>query len=421
MQSGTAPPVQAAPEPGGALGSRPRLRAGYALKRLDASEGPHRWVLRDLDTDRFHRLADADGELVELLDGSRTLHDLVAEAERRLGRDGPMRLAQLLSELGERGRLASVGGEAAATTQDGPRSLLRRIIGPRVKVLPGFGPATTRLYDRGAWLLFTTPALTAMAVIAATGLIAFVAVIALVYGKPFVVAEKVGLGGAVFILGRFAVAAVHEVAHALAMASVGRQVPRAGIKVMGIFPYVFVDTSEAWFESRMRRICVSLAGPTSDLVLGGIFAIGCALSPEGAVRDVLFNLAFGAYLGAFFNLNPLFDRDGYHILVDVLREPNLRKRVRERLGGRAPDAPPHTVRAIHRYILVGLAWTAAGAAIGLALALHYQGQYADRVSAPVRQVLMGMLFIGLLFPAFLMLVPPLAGRLRARGEVAAVR
>ena len=30
------------------FGARPRLRSGYALKRLEASEGPRRWVLKDL-------------------------------------------------------------------------------------------------------------------------------------------------------------------------------------------------------------------------------------------------------------------------------------------------------------------------------------------------------------------------------------
>ena len=31
------------------FGMKPRVRSGYALKRLDASEGSKRWVLRDLE------------------------------------------------------------------------------------------------------------------------------------------------------------------------------------------------------------------------------------------------------------------------------------------------------------------------------------------------------------------------------------
>ena len=64
-----------------------------------------------------------------------------------------------------------------------------------------------------------------------------------------------------FLLGRFLVVAVHETAHGLTMASFGRRVEKAGIKLIAIFPFAFVDTSEAWFEPRRRRIAISAAGP----------------------------------------------------------------------------------------------------------------------------------------------------------------
>ena len=101
------------------------------------------------------------------------------------------------------------------------------------------------------------------------------------------------------------------------MASFGRRIERAGLKAIAIFPYAFVDTSEAWFEPRRRRIAVSAAGPVSDFSIGAIFALCALLLPEGIVRDIFFNLAFAAYVGGFFNLNPFIERDGYHILVDV--------------------------------------------------------------------------------------------------------
>ena len=60
----------------------------------------------------------------------------------------------------------------------------------------------------------------------------------------------------------------------------------------------------------------------------------CLALPAGAARDIFFQLAFAAYLGAFFNLNPFVDRDGYQILVDLLREPGLRRRARAQLRRR---------------------------------------------------------------------------------------
>ena len=66
------------------------------------------------------------------------------------------------------------------------------------------------------------------------------------------------------------------------MASFGRRIERAGLKAIAIFPYAFVDTSEAWFEPRRRRIAVSAAGPVSDFSIGAVFALCALLLPEGA-------------------------------------------------------------------------------------------------------------------------------------------
>src|ERR1700754_2693836 len=106
-------PAVGAPSVTGAatqFGMRPRLRSGYALKRLEASEGSKRWVLKDLATGTFLRLSDNDAALFEQLDGSRSLVELVGDAEARFGARGPARLARLLSDLGERGFLAGVAG-----------------------------------------------------------------------------------------------------------------------------------------------------------------------------------------------------------------------------------------------------------------------------------------------------------------------
>src|SRR4051812_27959592 len=79
------------------FGDRPRLRSGYALKRLDSSEGARRWILKDLRSGAFVRLSDADAALVRLIDGRRPLADLVRAAEDLDGPDGSLRLAGVLS------------------------------------------------------------------------------------------------------------------------------------------------------------------------------------------------------------------------------------------------------------------------------------------------------------------------------------
>jgi putative peptide zinc metalloprotease protein len=394
------------------LGAYPRLRSGYALKRLAASEGERRWVLKDLVGGRLVRLADGDADLLQFVDGRHSLDDLTHEAEERFGSRGPARLARLLGDLGARGLLAGTDRPAAggAATEGAPR-LLRA----RKKAWLHAGEFFDRVYARGGWLLFTRPALAAIAITAVVGLATFVYLVAARYGTPFVVARKIGLGGLVFLVGRLAIAALHEAAHGLTMASFGRRVGEAGVKLVLIFPYTYVDTSDAWFESRLRRIAVSAAGPVSDLLLGGSFALACLFTPAGTVRDIFFQLAFGAYVGALFNLNPLLERDGYQILVDVVRVPGLRRRaleqLRRKLAGRGSASDS---RLVHRYALFVLAWTLAAAGFALAMSLRYEAALAAIVPRPAALVVLAGMWVGLFAPSLAIVMPSLRERFRRR-------
>jgi putative peptide zinc metalloprotease protein len=396
------------------FGVRPRVRSGYALKRLDAGEGSRRWVLRDLSSGAFLRLSDSDAQLFELLDGERSLADLIRESEARFGATGPPRLARLLADLGERGFLVGV---AQADGGDAPVGRLRRLVTPRELSVGWVGRPVEWIYRRGGWLLFTRPALVLFVALAVAGIGVFAALIAMRYGTPFVVARKIGLGALVFLLGRFAIVAVHELAHGLALASFGRRVQRAGFKLVVVLPYAFVDTSEAWFEPRRRRIGISAAGPLSDFALAAIFSLCCLLLEAGTVRDIFFQLAFAGYVGAFFNLNPFLERDGYHILVDVLREPGLRRRAREQFNrrlsgqGRSTDSP-----VLARYSLFGLGWSLLAAGFLVVLSLRYEPVMAQLAPKTVVWIVLGTLWVAVLIPVLVVVGKPLIDRIRGPGE-----
>jgi putative peptide zinc metalloprotease protein len=396
------------------FGMRPRVRSGYALKRLEAAEGNRRWVLKDLRSDKFLRLSDNDAQLFEQLDGTRSLVDLIGESEQRFGGAGPARLARLLADLGERGFLAGVEGTASSGAVEAPQGFWRRAFKPREKTFPAVGRAFERLYGAGGWLLFTRAVLVTIAVLMVAGLGIFGYLIAGRYGTPFVVASKIGIGGLVFMIGRFIVVAIHETAHGLTMASFGRKVQRAGIKLLLIFPYAFVDTSEAWFEPRRRRIAISAAGPVSDFTVGAIFALCCLLLPEGTVRDIFFNLAFAAYVGAFFNLNPFIDRDGYQILVDVLREPGLRRRAKaqfaRRLSGKPADPTDSPVLA--RYSTFGLGWLFVMGLFAIGFSLRYKPIMEQFAPSYVVWAVLITLWVVFFIPVIVTVVKPLVDRFR---------
>jgi putative peptide zinc metalloprotease protein len=221
----------------------------------------------------------------------------------------------------------------------------------------------------------------------------------------------VGLGAVVFVLGRLVLVLCHELAHGLCAEAFGRPVTQAGLKVALVFPYVFVDTTDAWFEPRRRRIAISLAGPASDLTLGGAFAIACVAGGRGAARDVLFQLAFGGYVGALFNLNPLLQRDGYHVLVDALREPGLRRRASARvnaaIAGTAPPTPPGERDRLLGYGIASLGWSVVMVAFAVVMSLRYYDRLSRLVPPTLVWTVLAAFYLILALPLTVTLLRPL--------------
>ena len=179
---------------------RPRIRSGYALKRLEADEGRKRWVLKNLNTNTYLRLSDNDAKIFEQLDGTRSLVDLIGFAEQQFGPAGPARLARLLADLGERGFLAGVA-RTPAGGEPRPRGFLEEGVPPAHQELRR-GRADSTSGCTGASVAgLSTPVLIALAVLGVIGIGVFAYLIAGRYGTPFVVASKIGLGGLVFLAG----------------------------------------------------------------------------------------------------------------------------------------------------------------------------------------------------------------------------
>jgi len=395
------------------FGFRPRARSGYALKRLEDEGDRRRHVLRNDHTGEVLRMGDDEAALFEMLDGSMALPDLMAAAENRFGLAGIARLTRLLSELGERGFLADVEGREKTT---GAGSLFARLSRSREKIFPNAGSFFEGVYMRGGFLLFTPAGLLTLAAIGVAGIAAFVGLIVGRYGTPFVVASKVGLGGLAFLIARFLVVALHELSHGLTMASFGRKPSHAGIKLIFLFPFAFVDTSDSWFEPKRRRLAISGAGPASDFLVGGVFALLALVLAPGTLRDIFFQAAFAAYVGAFFNLNPLLDRDGYHMLVDWLRQPGLRPRAREhimrKLAGKPvrSDAP----RSLTIYGALTLAWLVAAIGFVVIMTILFYHRMVAIAPEEVVWTVLGAFYLLLFVPVALVFGRPAWERIRAR-------
>ncbi|MFT3800953.1 MAG: biotin/lipoyl-binding protein [Burkholderiaceae bacterium] len=125
------------------------------------------------------------------------------------------------------------------------------------------------------------------------------------------------------------VKAVHEAAHALAIERFGGTVREAGIGLLLGMPAPYVDASHAHrFGSAGQRALVSAAGILAELALAAIGVLAWANSdPDSLVHRLALIVALtGTVSTLWFNANPLARMDGYYLLTDLLRLPNLAER-----------------------------------------------------------------------------------------------
>ena len=128
------------------------------------------------------------GGLFELLDGKRSVTELLGESERLLGAAGPGRLAHLLAELADRGLLDGVG---AAPVLPEPESAFARLFKPREKSVEWVGDYFPRAYHHWGRVFFSPLTVTFMVLFALAGFGGFAYIVGARFGTPFIVANRV--------------------------------------------------------------------------------------------------------------------------------------------------------------------------------------------------------------------------------------
>ena len=193
------------------VSAAPRLRSGWALKRLDDEVDHERYVAPwDLREGTFMRMSEQDAQLVELLDGKRSVAELLVEASERLGPSGAGRLARLVADFGERGMLDGVAPTPVLQEEPG---FFARAFKTRERTFGWIPEYFQTAYRHWGRLFFSPLMVTCLVLLSLAGLVVFSYLVGARYGTPFVVAHRVVLGGLVFLAGRFAIVMVHELAH----------------------------------------------------------------------------------------------------------------------------------------------------------------------------------------------------------------
>ena len=282
----------------------------------------------------YLRLTAPQREIWHQMDGTRTVAQLATQAFLKFRQLLP--IGELVTALRDEGFLTDrpVGvyrGVASALDARMPegwgRRVLRALSGKtwqldRIDQLYG---AIDRVFGR---LLFTPAFAAIWGAVSLAGLLAFALMLVGIRPAPALVSGAVPLDLATLWVVVLLSILLHESAHALAVKHFGRTLRSGGVMLYFGLPAFFVDTSDIWRSPRRARILVSAAGPMSDLFVGGLAAL-LVLSgavAAGPLAGVLYKLAFTCYIATLFNANPLLELDGYFILVDLLRLPDLRRR-----------------------------------------------------------------------------------------------
>ncbi|MGQ9827859.1 MAG: cyclic nucleotide-binding domain-containing protein [Roseiflexus sp.] len=344
--------------------TNPQLYRPHAIPDVAADlvvEGGQTHYIVRTPQGAYLRLTEAQHEVWRAMDGTRTIAELGLDAFRRHRLILP--IGELVATLkAERllldkpiGVYRAINEALARGTSRTWSRRIRRILTGATLTLPGIDAFYSTIYHRGGRFLFT-PVFAAFAgIIAIAGIVAF----GLAMSSESDTYEVIRLNGSV-TLGLMTLWAVtllsfvvHESAHALAIKHFGRALTQGGVMLYYGLPAAFVDTSDIWRSPRSARIMVSAAGPAADLLVGSLAAIAAYLSPDAAIGSIAYKLAFTSFVSVVFNLNPLLELDGYYILVDLLRMPDLRRQALAYVRGPLWDKlgaylRMHSMRWMHR-------------------------------------------------------------------------
>ena len=278
----------------------------------------------------YYRLEPNEVELVKLMDGTRTVKEIVVEHFKESGDLQLSGVADLVRSL-EVGnfldkRFVDVDAALKKATSgvSERRAKLRHFVKNLRVDWRGADRLVRFMYDR-LLRYFFIPWVQILGLLFAIG--GFVAFTDLARTKRFALSGKSLAVGFLVLFGlNLLLVMVHELGHAVTLVRYGRKVKSAGILIYFGSLAFFVDSSDGLMLDRGQRIVNSLAGPYASLIIAASASLLAWGFPGAAIAPTLYKFAVLAYLIQFMNMIPLLELDGYWILSDTIQVPDLRPR-----------------------------------------------------------------------------------------------
>ena len=226
--------------------------------------------------------------------------------------------------------------------------------------------------------LFSVPA---MAVVAAAGILAVPFSYQAAAGS-FVTSPDTRGFPLVLIAGFLVSALLHELGHAAALARYGVTPGHIGCGFYWFFPVLYTDVNGAWRLPPGSRVVVDCGGIYFQALLIVMLtpAAGGGAGMESIGLLILYNL-----YSILHSLNPFFKMDGYWILSDLTRIPNLHRRTRNwLLPSPAPDGRPGRARPL--VMLYGLSVCAYFIYLARLVPVAFRQQLVPRLHEAAAQI-----------------------------------
>jgi len=309
---------------------RPKLRDDTETRVFEQRWGQGYAMVANPRDLVHYRLQVSDLELLRLMDGTRTVKEIVVE---RFEDSGELELASVIDVV----RSLYEGNFLEKAYVDVPEMVKRAMdpVSEGRRKARQFGKTLTiewegahrlvkSLYDHGLKYVFNWAAVIVLIAIAVTGFGFFVA---LLRADRFAIAgQSIAIGFIVLLVLDYVMVFCHELGHALVVVHNGRRIRNAGFQIYFGSPAFFVESSDGLMMDRKQQILESFAGPFAQLVLAGIAAMIAWTFPGWILSETMYKFAVLNYLVVIMNLIPLLELDGYYILADLIEVPDLRER-----------------------------------------------------------------------------------------------
>lgn len=316
---------------------QPAQASGVVYRQLESQREGTYYMLNNPHVGTYLKLDERDFYVWSLMDGSRSIKQLVVAYFSRFGSIAFGRVTDLVAQLKADSFLSDppidLYREAAMQCRRGTPGYwgdkIWRGFLQKEMAIGGMDGILTTLYRRIIWVFYSKPALLLYPFMSIAGLGMFLYTVQAGTYPLLRTGGDLILGLVTFLVANVITVAVHEAAHAFTTKHYERKVRRGGVMIYFGSPAFFVDTMDIWMEPKKARIAVSWAGPYSGLILGSLcmFIIAATGFSDMSLNPLLFKMALWAFVfGALTNLNPLLEWDGYFILMDWLELPMLRKR-----------------------------------------------------------------------------------------------